>query len=172
MPVTNRDILLRRIISIYITPMEEVSEFKYLGLQLDLNSKYNSQVKHMCGRLSRLCGMTYRLTSVINLKSAKQVYFSCAYAVARYCICNLGGALRFGYSTNQLCRLHKKWDDNLFSKFVPQSCCIFKVVGIFKLSDILKYNIGMYMVKILKLQSCPTLQDNLRLEYPNRHYKT
>ena len=30
----------------------------------------------------------------------------------------------------------------------------------------------MYMFKILRLQSCPTLQENLRLEYPNHHYNT
>ena len=28
------------------------------------------------------------------------------------------------------------------------------------------------MFKILRLQSCPTLQDNLKLEYPNHHYDT
>ena len=172
MLVTNRDIPLRPIISINNTPIEEVSEFKYLGLQLDSNLKYTDHIKQLCGRLSRLCGMTYRLNSVLNLKSAKQVYFSCVYAVVRYCICNWGGALQVGHSTDQLCRLYKKCVNNLFSNFVPQSCCIFKVVGIFKLPDIHKYNIAMYMFKILRLQSCPTLQENLRLEYPNHPYNT
>ena len=36
MLVTNRDIPLRQTISINYTPLEEISEFKYFGLQLEI----------------------------------------------------------------------------------------------------------------------------------------
>ena len=172
MVVSNLDIPMKPIILINNTPIEEVSHFKYLGLQLDSSLKYNVHVNYLCGRLSQLCGMTYRLSSILNLESAKQVYFACVYSIVRYCICIWGGTLQFGHSTDRLCKIYKKCVENLFSKFVPPNCCVFKTVRILKLADIYKYNIGVYMFKIIKLQSCPTLQSNLRLEYPQYHYNT
>ena len=83
-----------------------------------------------------------------------------------------GGTLQFGHSMDRLCKMYKKCVENLFSKVVPPNCCVYKAVGIFKLADIHKYNIGVYMLKFIKLQSCPTLQSYLRLEYPQYHYNT
>ena len=172
MVVSNLDIPMRPIILINNTPIEEVSHFKYLGLQLDSSLKYNVHINYLCGRLSQLCGMTYRLSSILNLESSKQVYFACVYSIVRYCICIWGGTLHFGHSTDRLCKIYKKCVENLFSKFVSPNCCVFKAVRILKLADIHKYNVGVYMFKIIKLQSCPTLQSNLRLEYPQYNYNT
>ena len=56
--------------------------------------------------------------------------------------------------------------------FVPPNCCVFKAVGILKLPDLHKYNIGLYMLKIFKYQFCLTLQSHLRLEYLQYQYNT
>ena len=42
--VTNRDILLRPTISMNNTPIEEISDFKFLGLQLDSKLKYSNHI--------------------------------------------------------------------------------------------------------------------------------
>ena len=64
--------------------------------------------------------------------------------------------------TKKNCKIYKKCVDNLFSKFVPPNCTVFKAVQIPKLADKHKYSTCVYMFKIIKLQSCPTLQINLR----------
>ena len=112
--------------------------------------KCDVHVNYLWGRLSQLCGITYRLSSIPNLESASK------------CTSH----------ASTLCKIYKKCVVNLFIKFVAPNCCVFKAVRILKLPDIQKYNIGVYMFKIIKLQYYPTLQSTLRLEYPQYHYNT
>ena len=74
--------------------IDKTTSFKYLGVLLDENLKYNEHLEYLCGRLSRICGMTFRIKYHLNLRSAKNMYFSMIYSVVTYCICIYGGVLQ------------------------------------------------------------------------------
>ena len=65
-------------------PMQELDgqqlirakDFKYLGVHLDDDLKYQNHIDQLCDKLSKLCGVTYRLYNYLDSKSAKNVYFS------------------------------------------------------------------------------------------------
>ena len=49
--------------------------FKYLGVTVDDCLEYGKHVDELCGRISRLCGVSFRLKKHLNLKSAKKRIF-------------------------------------------------------------------------------------------------
>ena len=50
--------------------------------------------------------------------------------------------------------------------------CVFKQLKILKLEDIHRLYASIYMYKVIKLNECPTLQNNLNLNYPQHRYPT
>ena len=63
-------------------------------------------------------------------------------------------------------KLHERSVRNLFSSFFPTPMCIFKRIKILKVKDIYRLYMAIYMFKIIKLNLCPTLQNNLNLTFP------
>ena len=152
--------------------LDRAVEFKYLGIFLDDKLKYQKHIEYLCDRMSRFCGTTFRLQKLLDIKSAKNVYYSCIYSIVIYCICVWGGVLKCSQRGSRLIRLHERCAKNLFSPFHPRVTCIFKEMKILKLADIHSLYIGIYMFKVIKLNQVPTLQVNLDLEYPNHNYET
>ena len=108
----------------------------------------------------------------LNLKSAKNVYFSCIYSILTYCICVWGGVLSSSHRADRLIKLQARCVKNLFSKFCPTNVCIFKTIELLKLKEIHKLYAGIYMYKIIRLNQCPTAQANFNLHYPEHDYNT
>ena len=49
--------------------------------------KYNAQIKHLKGKLSELCGVSFRLRIYFKVfEAAKNMYNSCMYSVISYCV--------------------------------------------------------------------------------------
>ena len=169
---TNKKIDSDPIILLDSLPIERVNEFKYLGVHLDDKLKFNKHVDHLCGILSRYCGMTFKLRGHLDLKSAKNTYYSCIYSAIKYCICTYGGLLQSTQRGNRLKSQQNRIVKNLFGNFVPQNTDIYKRLRILKIEDVHKLYIGIYMYKIMRLGECPTLRSNLDLRYPEHTYDT
>ena len=160
------------IIRLANNPIERVSSFKYLGITIDDKLKYDDHIKVLCDRISRMCGISYKLKDHFNMSTAKNMYYACVYSVLVYCICVWGGLLTSTHKADRLSHLHSKTVTNLFSKFFSNTNCIFKNMNILKLIDIHNLYAGIYMYKVLKLNQCPTVQANLNLSYPSHTYGT
>ena len=172
MLLTNRNVEIDPIIELDGEQLSRAHEFKYLGIFLDDKLKYQKHIEYLCDRMSSFCGITFRLQKLLDIKSAKNVYFSCIYSILIYCICVWGGVLKCSQRGSRLIRLHERSVKNLFSPFHPRATCIFKEMKILKLTDIHSLYIGIYMFKVLKLNEVPTLQVNLDLKYPVHDYET
>ena len=78
--------------SIYIGP-DRISTspcVKYLGMHIDSNLKFTDNVFHLTKKLSRLAGISYNLGKFLNLRAAKNYYYSCGYSVFTHCLSVLG----------------------------------------------------------------------------------
>ena len=152
--------------------LERVHEFKYLGIKIDDKLKFQGHIDYLSSKVSSICGSSYRLGNLLNLRTAKNFYYSCLYSIVTYCICVCGGVLQCTQRGRSLNRLYEKTVRNLFKRFCSQGSCIFKEVGILKLDDVHRLYVGAYMFKVLKMNLYPSLQVNLDLKYPDHDHNT
>ena len=89
----NKAVQCDPIIALDGSPIGRVESFKYLGVAIDDKLKYHDHIEYLSNRISHLCGVSYRLNKHLDLKSAKNIYFSCIYSLLTYCICVYGGVL-------------------------------------------------------------------------------
>ena len=54
-------------------PIKEIDWFKYLGTHVDTQLKFNVQINHSKGKLSQLCGVSFRLSKFLDVQSAKHM---------------------------------------------------------------------------------------------------
>ena len=171
MLITTKKVNVNPVILLDNETVPRVNSYKYLGVFMDDSLKYHDHIDYIHSRLSRLCGISYRLKDHICFNSAKSFYYSCVYSILTYCICVWGGILQCTSRGDRLKSLHKKILKNLFC-LDDREGCVFKKFGILKLTDIHRLYVCMYMYKVIKLNMCPTLQFNLDLSYPAHAYST
>ena len=107
------------------------------------------------------------IAKFINITSARNYYYSSVYAVIKYGILVYGGSLHYSSLSGTLLKLQKRILSNLFSRFFPGVGCIFKRAGILKILDIHRLYAAICMFRILKLNECPTIAENLCVRYPD-----
>ena len=93
--------------------IERVYTFKYLGIHLDENLRFNYHVQQLGSKLSRLAGLSYRLGKIFDIGAARNFYYSFVFSILTYGISTWGGRLMI-YSANRLQRLQNKIVKNLF----------------------------------------------------------
>ena len=146
--------------------------FKYLGIYIDENLKFHNQIDNIKTKLSRLCGVSFRLSGYLNLHAAKNMYYSCVYATFSYCIGTWGGILLCTHRGDSLIKLQKKIVKTLFSKFCHDDTCLFRKNRILKLQDVYRFRVSVFMYKVMILSELPTLREDLLLEFPQHSHLT
>jgi len=136
-----------------------------LGVYMDDKTRYGRPIEVLKVILSRFYEMSYRLKEHLNLKAARNIYYSCIFSCVKYCICIWGGKLQLTQIANNVVRLHLKIIRNLFSKFANEGGCLFTKFKISKLEDTHLFYVSLYMFRILKINEFPTLQSDLNLKY-------
>ena len=164
---TNKNVTNDPIIKMNGNVISRDRVYKYLGIYIDDKLKYQKQIDTLCLKTSRLCGVSYRLRGHLNIRGAKNIYFSCIYSVLTYCICIYGGVFQNSQRGKRLIALHRRAVNNLFRRFCATNSCVFKEMKLLKLNDIHKLYACIYMYKVIVLNEVPTLQRNLNLQYPN-----
>ena len=76
MVVTNKLIETRPHLFIGADQMKEVKSFKYLGIYVDTQLKYNAPIKHLRSKLSQLSGVSFRFSKFLNFEGAKNMYMN------------------------------------------------------------------------------------------------
>ena len=108
----------------------------------------------------------------LNLTAAKNLYYGCIYSVIRYCIVVWGGVLQCSQRGRSLQSLQKKIVHNLFWKFHERSTCLFKSMKILKIADVHTFYAALCMYKIVKLNSCPMIDNYIELNHYSPSYET
>ena len=154
-------------------PIRRVDCTKYLGLYLDNQLKFHSQIENIEGKLSRYSGISFRLRNHFNRKTALKYYYSCVYSSLSYCIAVWGGVSLCTSRCARILRLQRRIVKNLFSRYFPNNPDdIFKVVCLLKFPEVYKLKVSIYMYRIVKLEEFNTLSRSLNMSYPNHHYPT
>lgn len=172
MLITNRKIQVQPQIFIGNNLIKCVDNFKYLGVNIDNKLKFFNQIIQVKGKLSKMCGVSFRLSGYFNKKAAMNMYYSCVYSSVSYCISVWGGVLLCTHRGDNLIRLHARTVKNLFNKFSPVGTCPFKANKILKLPDIFKLRVSIYMYKVMILNEHPTLRRDLYISYSEHRYNT
>ena len=87
---TNRNVVCP-VLRIDDSELSYVNEFKYLGVYFDSKLRYQNHIVYLQNRVSRLCGISFRLGGYFTLNSAKCFYYSFFYSTISYCIAVWGG---------------------------------------------------------------------------------
>jgi hypothetical protein len=141
------------------TPIDYVNNFKYLGVFFDTKLKYNDQLDYLFGRLSKYCGITYRIRDYLNIDSARSFYYAFFYSTVSYCITVWGGVLLCSRKGYRLERLQRRIVKNLFSKFYTEYSYtqLLLKFELLELKDIYRLRIGLLMFDVLRKNLYPNL---------------
>jgi hypothetical protein len=137
--------------------VERVHCFKYLGVFFDDKLKFHEQTNSLNSKLSRLCGITYRLAQFYTFDVAKTFYYSFVYPVISYGLAVWGGCLvhtgRYIRTQNYQNRIIK----NLFAKYFEGHSInyIYKQLKIIKINDLYNLKCAEFMFKIMILGCFP-----------------
>ena len=170
MVITNRDMSSVPDVRIGSDRLNLVKHFKYLGINIDDSCKFNTHIDSLKSRLSSLRGMSYRLRNHLDIRAAKQLYYSCVYSVAMYGIAVWGGALICNHRADSLIRLQRHILENLFSKFFSDDINFH--AKILKIEDVYRLRVAIYMFRILVLNELPILKRCLLLSQAPHTYGT
>ena len=156
----NNDIILRK------------TNVRYLGIVIDHRLSFYDQLCSIRQKLSQLTGLVYRLNQYLTYDAAKKYYYSCVYSVFTYGLAAWGGILLCAASAPALERLQERLLRMLFRKYTNIDECIFKQTRTLKLRDIYRLHAGIYMFKIIRLNTCPTVTEGMPIRYPEHRYPT
>jgi hypothetical protein len=154
--------------------LEYVEEYKYLGVIFDPKLKYQEHIVSLQNRVSRFCGISYRLGSYFTIGTARSFYYAFFYSTASYCIVVWGGVLVCSQRGNRLENMQKRIVKNLFQKFYVNLAYneLLKEVELLKLVDIYKFRVGCMMYKMLKEGFCPALLEYIDPHTANHEFNT
>ena len=130
------------------TELEWVNEIKYLGVYIDNKLNFNSQLKYVSGRLSKLNGVIYSMSNFTPRDTLLNIYFSLVYPVIIQSIIIWGGV-----SENKLNKIATKQNkiirqvygiEEYRNRNLPTSQ-LYKELKILKVNDIYRY----FMIKFV-----------------------
>ena len=172
MIITNRNIDITPKLYLGDDEISKKRSVKYLGLYIDDGLRFQTQLHYLKTKLSRIRGISTRICKNLNLQTATTFYYAFVYSTITYCISVWGGALHHSYISSKLDKVHQKIVKNLFKKYYSNNVCLFKELKFLKLKDIHKFYACVYMYKILNSNECPTLSNDMCLDYRNHPHNT
>jgi hypothetical protein len=152
----------RPVIKLNNDNLEEVNNFKYLGVLIDNKLNFNDHINVVNGKLSRLSGISYRL-SVFQLANCKNFYFSIVVPNIVYGIITWGGNL---INTTRLMRTQRYQNNivkNLFCTHFEDCSVnqILKKLEILNVKDLYKLKCAEFVYKIIVLNKYPLFKENI-----------
>ena len=82
--VANKVVARRLQVFIGADPIKQIESFKYLGIHVDARLDLIVQINHLKGKLSQLCGFSFRISKFLEFQSAKNMYNLCVHSVLLY----------------------------------------------------------------------------------------
>lgn len=133
-------------IQINNTALNEVTDFKFLGVTIDNKLKWKEHVDIIKSKVSVLTGIIFRIRNCLNSKCLRQIYYTLVYPHLTYCCGIWGGA----YCTliNNLFITQKKLLRLMYFKGrYDHTNSIFKDAGLLKVPDIINLQTSLFVHK-------------------------
>ena len=130
--------------------IQQVSEFKYLGVIIDKNLKHFQHLDYLVVYMKKQIGILSNIGKLFNFKACISYYYSYIYSKLNYCIIVWGGVLiAHGYS-NKLKKVHNRLVKLLFGRFFSfkHSDELFAPLKFLKFIDIYRYSVMITLYKI------------------------
>ena len=135
-------------VKLYIsgTSLQKENCIKYLGIMIDSNLSWKSQISCISKKIKRSIGILSKLRYYVDLSILIKLYYALIYPFLIYGIITWGNT--YPTTIQPLSVLQKKAVRIMtFSKFDEHSSPLFKKLNIIKLSDLIKYHISIFMFK-------------------------
>ena len=139
-----------------------VSSLKYLGLTLDNKLNYFGHIDLVLSRLAKIAGVSFYLGKKMSFEAARAFYFATAHLILNYMIVLWGGSY-ISY-LDRVFVVQKRILRNLFSHHLPSDVStieIFSNVGIVKVYDLHKIELGKLVYLILNSNRYPVFVEEL-----------
>ena len=147
--------------------IERVETFRYLGILIDSKLKFNKHLNEVCGKLSKLAGISFKISPSLDFISAKNFYFSFVYSLISYGIEAWGGALLL-FTTDRLQKLQDRIVNNLFKRHIKFNNIngLYKKLNLLKSKEIYLY-VSLKFVHNIKYNPNFTVNDTFKLTTKN-----
>ena len=135
-------------VKLYIsgTSLQKENCIKYLGIMIDSNLSWKTQISCISKKIKRSIGILSKLRYYVDLSILIKLYYALIYPFLIYGIITWGNT--YPTTIQPLSVLQKKAVRIMtFSKFDEHSSPLFKKLNIIKLSDLIKYHISIFMFK-------------------------
>ena len=146
------------------SPIERVTDFNFLGLQIDQHLNWNAHIQTFSNKISRTLGVMNRLKRYLPTKILRVLYNSLILPHLQYAI------LSWGSKLSRLSKLQKKATRVIAcSKFNAHTEPLFKSLKLLKLEDLLYLNVLKLYYKFLPWWSS-SLHNEFVYSYCSRFY--
>lgn len=128
--------------------LTQVNEAKFLGVTIDSNLLWKSQLNYIETTMSKLTGIIYKIRNQLNINSLKMIYFSLAYPYLLYGSTAWGGA----YKTylDRLFVMQKKLIRSMtHSRLYDHTTPLFHELKLLKLHDIVHIQSSIFVYNAL-----------------------
>ena len=145
------------IIGNHVIPIKSTTN--YLGIHINNRLNFSTHIEHVNSKLAQYSGITWRITSKLNVNAAKTFYFSFIFSLLSYGVSVWGGALLV-YQCTRMHSLFRRVILNLFSWHFPgdsfeELCCRLNLLTPI---DIYKFNIMTLYVNMKKSGYLPYVE--------------
>lgn len=161
------------ILSIKGEALDRVAYYKYLGITIDEKLNYEIHIKSVITKLSRLCGISFKLGEYFSLSAAKNFYFALVQSILSYNI------IFWGASSLSLlesaCRKQNLIMRNLFKHHYTIFSCtskLYSTTNILKLKDIHKLALSNTVYLSLHTNKYPNIKHHLNTLTWNHNHNT
>jgi hypothetical protein len=158
------------IIKIHQNVVEFVDCYKYLGLEIDSKLKFIKHLANLKNKLARVVGISKSLSSLINLSTAKTIYYSLAYSHILYLIPIWGHSAITRINDLQI--EQNKIVRNLFSHRFPglNTNDLYVKLKILKINEIFELELGKLIFLTLNSNKYPNINEVLiNLQWTHNH---
>ena len=118
----------------------------FLGVTVDTKMKFYKHIDNICNKLSKAIGIIYKLSNEGAPKSVLlMMYYSLAYPYINYNVCSYAGT--YNSHLNRILLLQKRLVRIVNkSAYLEHTDKLFFDNKIFKIDDVYKLNVGLYMI--------------------------
>ena len=155
-------------------PIEIVQSFKYLGIAFDCKLNFNMYLSELRSKLSRYCGLAFRLKSKLKLQTAISFYYAYFSSTLSYCIVAWGGNLICTQKGDRINSLQKRTIMNLFSQYDRDLSYHGLLIKhkILKAPDLYRFKLLCLMYEMLNLNFYPSLLNAVNPNLPEHEHFT
>ena len=149
--------------------IELVTSTRFLGVIMDDGVKFDVHIDQITQKISKNCGILYKLRQYLHPKTMVSVYRSLIECYLNYCVLVFGNA--YPVHINRL-EIAQRKCIRIISHQLPSSHTnnLFYNLKVLKFTDIYKYNLGVYMYKNIN-SFLPNLRINHNATRSGNYYQ-